>query len=73
MILNSRSDGQLPDTTSVYKDMLRIHGKLLKYRYVDGTPIPAKIQISHFLKVGQFYIDVYNICKIKGRKILGFH
>ena len=30
--------------------------------YVDGTPTPAKIQISHFLKVGQFYIDVYSIC-----------
>ena len=31
------------------------------YRYVDGTPTPAKIQISNSLKVGQFYIDVYSI------------
>jgi hypothetical protein len=46
MILNSRSDGQLPDTTSVYKDMLRIHGKLLKYRYVDDIQSPAEFQIS---------------------------
>ena len=43
---------------------LRIHGKGPKYRYVDGTPTPAKIQISHFLKVGQFYIDVYIICNL---------
>jgi len=46
MILNRGSDGQLPDTTSVYKDMLRIHGKLLNYRYVDVTPTLAKIKIS---------------------------
>jgi hypothetical protein len=44
------------------KYRLRIHGKSQNYRYVDGTPTPAKIQISHFLKVGQFYIDVYSIC-----------
>jgi hypothetical protein len=25
--------------------------------YVDGTPIPAIIQILHFLKFGQFYIE----------------
>ena len=43
-------------------DILRVHAKSAKYRYVDGTPTPAKIQISHFLKVGQFYIDVYSIC-----------
>jgi hypothetical protein len=42
-------------------DYKMIYAKSLKYRYVDGTPTPAKIQISHFLKVGQFYIDVYSI------------
>ena len=41
--------------------LLRIHEKSPDSRYVDGTPTPAKIQISHLLKVGQFYIDVYSI------------
>ena len=36
-----------------------------KYIYVDGTPTPAKIQISHSIKVGQFYIDVYSIGTFK--------
>jgi len=44
---------------------LRIHAKSLNDRYVDGTPTPAKIQISHFLKVGQLYIDVYSISIFK--------
>ncbi len=45
-------------------DMLKIHVKSLNYRYVDGTPTPAKIQISHFLMVGQFHIYVYKISVI---------
>ena len=44
-------------------DILRIHGKSANFRYVDGTPTPAKIQISHFLKVGQFYIDCLQYLK----------
>jgi len=43
---------------------LRIPAKSQKSRYVDGTPTPAKIQISHFLKVGKIYIDVYNISAV---------
>ena len=50
--------------------MLRIYAKSLKYRYVDGTPTPTKIQISHFLKVGQFYIDVYSICTFEMKNFL---
>jgi len=39
-----------------------------------GRKATAKrFRTSHFLKVGQFYIDVYNTCKMKGRKILGFY
>ena len=51
-------------------DILRLYAKSLKYRYVDGTPTPAKIQISHSLKVGQFYIDVFIICTFKKTLIL---
>ena len=51
-------------------DILRIHGKSAKYIYVDGTPTPAKIQISHSLKVGQFYIDVYSISIIEWQNIV---
>ena len=50
--------------------LFRNNKKNAEYRYVDGTPTPVKIQISHFLEFGQFYIDVYSICNFYESNIL---
>jgi hypothetical protein len=54
-----------PNWTEVRPQILPIAQINPNYRYVDGTPTPTKIQMSHLLKVGQFYIDVYSIFSFK--------